>query len=102
LARSHVLLCLGLAALFSGSPVVATAHDTPPGPYPLGAQSVPAAPLARIPLDLAYRSPSFSDPVAVPTELAGPPVLGVAEEVLPAAVDETVAGAGRPYGLRHR
>jgi len=84
-----IFLSLGLAALFSGSPVVATPHNTPPGPYPLGVSQSSAAPLARIPLDLQYRSPSFSDPLAVPTEVADPFVHGVAEEVLPAALAES-------------
>ena len=83
------LLTLGLAALFSGSPVVATAHDAPPGPYPQGVLQSSTSPLARIPLDLQYRSPSFSDPVAVPTEVADSLVRGVAEEVLPASLAES-------------
>ena len=105
MARSHVLLCLGIAALFSGSPVVATAHDAPPDPNPLGARSASAAPLVRNPLDLDYRSPSFSDPIAVPAEVAAPFVLGVAEEVLPAALAESAPAAAASaggYGLLQR
>jgi hypothetical protein len=67
-------------------------------------RTAPAAPLVRIPLDLAYRSPSLLEPLAVPTEVADPTAFGVAEEVLPAALAEGAPGAGshRAYGLVQR